>query len=66
MINVFGLEIEIRMIIVPLVYIIIGVVSYRVVKNIVSKLIGKRNLKGAKKQRIETLRTLIDNVFIGS
>ena len=63
MINVFGLEIEIRMIIVPLVYIIIGVVSYRVVKNIVSKLIGKRNLKGAKKQRIETLRTLIDNVF---
>ena len=63
MIKLFGLDVELKLIIVPFVYIIIGIISFTVLKKIISKLVDKRNLKGEKKQRINTLKVLIINII---
>ncbi|MBQ3297223.1 MAG: mechanosensitive ion channel [Bacilli bacterium] len=63
MIKLFGLDVELKLIIIPFVYIIIGIISFTVLKKIISKLVDKRNLKGEKKQRINTLKVLIINII---
>ena len=62
MITVLGLEIELKLIIVPIIYIIIGIISFKILKKIVSNLVKRRNLRVSQKQRIETLITLIINI----
>lgn len=63
MFEVLGLKIELKMIIIPIVYIIIGIIAFNVFKKLVTKLVDKRNLKGTKKQRINTLKTLIISII---
>ena len=63
MIQILGLEVELKIIIVPIIYIIIGIVSFKILKNVISKMVEKRNLKGSKKQRVDTLKVLLINII---
>ena len=60
MINIFGYEIELRLIIEPVIYIIIGVLIYQLIKRIVNKAVNRKtNLKTSQKQRVNALKTLV-------
>ncbi|MBQ6497612.1 MAG: mechanosensitive ion channel [Bacilli bacterium] len=63
MIKILGLEIKLKLIIVPLIYIIIGVVAFKILKKVIKKLLDKKNLRGTQKQRINTLTILIVNII---
>jgi small conductance mechanosensitive channel len=64
MINISGVELNIIKIIIPIIYILIGIVIFRLVKKIIIKATNtKKNLKTAQKQRINTLRTLVINII---
>lgn len=63
MIKIFGFELEIELIIIPVIYILIGIVAFKVLKRLVVRILEKRNLKATQKQRIKTLIVLIVNII---
>lgn len=64
MIKIFNYTIDIKLILLPIIYIIIGIVVFKITKNILTKATFKRhNLKSGQKQRIKTLITLIINII---
>ena len=63
MINIFGIELELKLIIVPIVYVLIGIIAFKILKKLVIKVLEKKNLKAAQKQRIKTLIVLIVNII---
>lgn len=63
MLDFLGITINIKQIILPIVYILIGIVSFRILKRIIKKAASnKKNLKASQKQKIKTLEMLIINV----
>ena len=63
-INVLGYTIYLRLIVLPIIYIIIGIIIFSILKNILKKATNKRKvLRVAQKQRIDTLTTLILNII---
>lgn len=63
MFDLFGITINIKQIILPIIYVIVGIVVFRVLKKIIMQMgISNKNIKGSQKQRIKTLKTLIVNV----
>ena len=64
MINIFDFEIEIKIIIEPIIYILIGLLVFQVLKKIVNKAVNEKSgLKPSQKQRINTLKTLVMNII---
>lgn len=64
MINLFGQTINLKLIVFPIVYITIGVLSFNIIKKLIKKATSRQmNLKASQKQRITTLRTLIINLI---
>lgn len=64
MLNFFGFTIKIKTIILPIIYIIVGIILFRLLKNIIIKATNnKKNLKTFQKQKINTLRVLIINII---
>lgn len=63
MVNIFGIELELKLIIVPIVYVLIGIIAFKILKRLVIKVLEKKNLKAAQKQRIKTLIVLIVNII---
>lgn len=63
MLEFLGIAINIKQIILPILYIIIGIVSFRLLKRIIKKAASnKKNLKSSQKQKIKTLEMLIINI----
>ena len=63
-IDILGVSINLRYIIYPIVNIIIGIIVFRIIKNIIEKTIrGRKSLKSTQLQRIKTLKTLSINVI---
>ena len=58
-----GSTIDLKLIVLPIIYIVIGVVIFSIVKNIITKAINKKGLKITQKQRVQTLSTMIVNVI---
>lgn len=64
MIDIFGQTLNIKLIVYPIVYIVIGVLVFNILKSLIKKATNsKMNLKASQKQRIKTLRTLIINLI---
>ena len=63
MIKLFGLEIELKLIIVPIIYIILGIIIFKILKKLVIKLMERKHLKASQRQRIKTLIGLIVNII---
>lgn len=63
MVNIFGIELELKLIIVPIIYVLIGIIAFKILKKLVIKVLEKKNLKAAQKQRIKTLIVLIVNII---
>lgn len=64
MINLFNISIKIKSIILPLIYIITGIVLFKVLKQLINKaIINKSNLKNYQKQKVNTLKILIINII---
>ena len=63
MITIFGKSIELKVIILPIIYIIVGMICFMIIKKLINNAINKRNLKATQKQRINTLSTMITNIF---
>ena len=63
MIKLFGIDIDIIKIILPIIYIIIGIIIFSVIKKIILDS-GKnsKKFKVLQNQRVKTLKTLIINV----
>ena len=58
------IEIDLKNIIYPVIYIILGVVCYRIIKKIINKTLYKNTkLKGHQKQRANTIRIVILNII---
>ena len=62
-INFAGSTVDLKLIVLPIIYIVIGVVIFSIVKNIITKAINKKGLKITQKQRVQTLSTMIVNVI---
>ena len=62
-INFAGSTVDLKLIVLPIIYIVIGVVIFSIVKNIITKTINKKGLKITQKQRVQTLSTMIVNVI---
>ena len=63
-INVLGYTINLRLIILPIIYIIIGIVIFSIIKGIIKKTTNRRKiLKATQKQRIDTITTLLLNII---
>lgn len=63
-IKVLGLTFNLKFIILPLVYIVIGVIIFEIIKNFIIKATDRRkNLKATQRQRVKTFRTLIINII---
>lgn len=63
MITIFDKSIELKMIILPILYILVGVICFALIKRFLKRAINNRkNLKAAQKQRITTLTTMIINI----
>ena len=63
-VDILGITINLRLIILPIVYIIMGVISFKIIKRIIKKATdANKNLKTTQRQRIKTLRTLIINII---
>lgn len=66
MINIFDIvSIEIKQIILTILYIVIGIVCYKIIKKIINKITNnnKKKLKANQHQRIKTINMLILNVI---
>lgn len=63
MIDIFGIEIELNLIITPIIYILIGLVAFKILKKMVVKILEKKHLKASQKQRVKTLVILIVNII---
>lgn len=64
MLNIFNLEINIKLILLPIIYIIIGVAVFKFIKGVIKKSTQKKShLKASQKQRIDTLVGLIINLI---
>ncbi len=66
MIKLFdSITINLNHIVYPIIYILMGVVIYNIIKNIISKLprFSKKALKPAQAQRVKTIRLLILNII---
>ena len=63
MIKLFGIDIDIIKIILPIIYIIIGIIIFSVIKKIILDS-GKnsKKFKVLQNQRVKTLKTLIINI----
>jgi small conductance mechanosensitive channel len=63
-INFSGINIDLKIVLLPIFYILIGVILFRIIKKIINKTINnKRNLKITQKQRVQTLSILIINII---
>ena len=62
MINLKGMNIDLKLIILPIVNIIIGVVVYLILKKLLSKILEKKNIKGSQLQKINTAKALLRNI----
>ena len=63
MIKFLGLSIKIRLIILPILYIIVGMTLFNILKNIISKIINNKNkYRTYQKQKLNTLKNLILNI----
>ena len=63
-VDLFGITFNLKLVILPLIYIIIGIVIFEIIKNFIIKATDRRkNLKATQKQRIQTFRTLIINII---
>ena len=63
-INVLGYTINLKLIILPIVYIIIGIIIFSIIKSIIKKAtIRRKILKASQRQRIETLTTVLVNII---
>ena len=63
-IDIAGETINLTLIILPIIYIIIGVVVFHALKQIIIKATEKRkNLKATQRQRVKTLETLLINII---
>lgn len=64
MLELFGFTLRLKSIILPIIYIAVGVITFRILKNIIIKATDKKShLKGLQKQKIKTLRTLLINTL---
>lgn len=63
MIKILGMDINLKLIILPIVNIIIGLVIYYILKKMITKTLEKKHLKGSQLQRINTAKTLIKNII---
>lgn len=66
MINLFNIiNIELKQIILPIIYIVLGTVSYGIIKKIITKITNRKNvkLKSQQLQRIQTVKMLILNII---
>ena len=62
-IDILGYTINLKFIILPIIYIIIGVIVFSIIKKLVLKATTKDKLKVAQKQRVKTLSTVILNII---
>ena len=64
MINLFGINIDLKLIILPIVYVLLGLITFQFIKRIIIKAVDRhKNLKAAQKQRVNTLRALVINII---
>lgn len=64
MLNILGFTLNIEHILFPIIYIILGIISFKLIKNIIIKATSKKEgLKITQKQRINTFRILIINII---
>ena len=57
------IPIDIKHIIYPVIYIIIGIICYKIVKKIINQALKPAKLKGHQKQRANTIRIVILNII---
>ena len=63
-VDVFGITFNLKLVILPLVYIAIGIIIFEIIKKFIIKTTDRRkNLKATQRQRIQTFRTLIINII---
>lgn len=63
-INVLGYTINLKLIILPIVYVIIGIIIFSIIKSIIKKAtIRRKILKASQRQRVETLTTVLVNII---
>ena len=63
-INVLGYTINLKLIILPIVYIIIGIIIFSIIKSIIKKAtIRRKILKASQRQRVETLTEVLVNII---
>ena len=64
MLQVLGYSINIKHIVLPILYILIGIVTFRILKHIIIKSTQRKTyLKAAQKQRINTIAILLTNII---
>lgn len=64
MITLFGKSIKLQLIIPPIIYIIVGIVVFKIIKSIIQKhIVERKGLKTTQVQKIKTVKVLIDNVM---
>lgn len=62
--NIFGFNIDLMLIILPIIYIVIGIVVFAIIKKIIIQATNKKNkLRITQKQRIDTITTLLLNII---
>ena len=63
-VNILNYSIDLKLIILPIVYIIVGMVVFAIIKGLVLKATTKNKvLKVAQKQRVKTLSTVVLNII---
>ena len=63
-IDVFGITFNLKFVILPLIYIAIGIIIFEIIKRFIIRATDRRkNLKATQRQRIQTFRTLIINII---
>ena len=64
MLKVFGYSISIKHIVLPILYLTIGIITFKFLKHIITKSTQRRtNLKATQKQRINTIAILLTNII---
>ena len=64
MIEILGLDINLKLIILPIIYIAMGLITFFVTKNLIIKSTDRRKgLKAIQKQRVKTIRTMLINII---
>lgn len=63
-INILGYSINLILIILPVIYILVGVITFTIIKKIILKATSRKiKLKTTQKQRIDTITTLLLNII---